>query len=262
MSNAGHDDRWGEPDGRPGPAEQPPTSLPTPTSPSSPTLYEDPYAWVPPSWHRTEDPQVVGPARRSHRPAHRKRTRRKTWPAIACVIVVAGAAGLVYSQTGGSGQRAALPFTGPPSSEGASTDLAGRWRTLTDTLINDLTPLTQVAVDTPLGSVGATTPSGSGLVAVKNSASSASSLLGTYVSQLGSLPWTSSTTAPSHALIESSVAYRSSVERIQAISGSTPPVTITDARSTASSDGSNWRAALLAVMAALGITDPIISGFH
>jgi len=258
MSNASHGDRWCESEGRPDPAHLPRMQTPT----STPTLYEDPYAWVPPSWHRAEVHHVDGPAPRGRRPAHRKRTRRRRWPVVASVIVVVGAAGLVYSHSGGSGQKAALPFTGATSSAVAGTDLAGRWRTLTDSLVTDLAPLAQEAADSPPGPVSATTASPSGLDAVRNGASSATGLLTTYVTQLGSLPWTSSTTAPSHVLVESSVAYRSSFERIQAISSSTTPVAIAAARAMVSTEGSNWRAALLAVMAALGITDPIISGSH
>ena len=261
MSDARQGDGWYRAEDEPIEADL--RSVQTPV----PSPYEDPYAWVPPSWQRSEASQLDGPAPRSHRPAHRKRGRRKVWPAVAFVMAVVGMAGLAYELSGSPGQRAALPFTGPTatspmSSELAGKELAARWTTLTDALIHDLVPLTQEAVAAPLGSVRATAAATIGLDAVRNSASSATGLLNTYVSQLGSLGWTSSTQAPSHALIESSMEYRNGFERIQAIDGSTTSAMIAETRSTVVTDSTNWRAALLAVMAALGITDPNISGLH
>ena len=256
MSDARQGDGWFGPEDRRNRANLRPNQTTTPAP------YEDPYAWVPPSWQRSEVNPLGGRAPTSHRPAHRKRTRRKVWPAVALAMVVVGVAGVGYALVEGSGQKAALPFTGPASPEGAGTQLAGRWTTLTDTAIQDLVPLAQVAVATPLGSVRATAASTSSLTAVRNSASSATDLLTNYISQLGSLHWTISAQVPSHALIQSSVAYRNGFERIQAFNGSTTSAMIAEARSMVSTDASNWRAALLTVTAALGIKDPIVSGLH
>jgi hypothetical protein len=256
MSDARQDDGWGEPEDKRDRADLRPIQT------AAPAPYEDPYAWVPPSWQRSEVNPPEGRAPSSHRPAHRKRTRRKVWPAVASVMMVAGVAGLGYALSGSSGQKAALPFTGPTSSEVAGKGLAGRWKALTDVLIQDLVPLTQEAVATPMGSVPETAASTSGLAGVRNSASSATGLLNTYVAQLGSLRWASSTQVPSHALIGSSVEYRKGFERIQRINGSTTSAMLAEARSMVTTDASNWHAALLTLMAALGITDPIVSGLR
>jgi len=184
------------------------------------------------------------------------------WPTVAGATVVIGVAVVASGLSGSSGQKAALPYTNPAPSGVPSQELARQWKTLTDTLIQDFVPLEQKAVAAQRGSVSANAASLNDLETVRNSASSAAGLLNTYVLQLGTLPWTSSTQTPRQALIKSSLNYRTDLGQIQGINSSTTPAMVSQLQSIVSSDTSKWKTSLLAMMAALGITDPTISGLH